>query len=504
MDSPCLSGTPAPGLNLLLPTTEFSEVNYLCPQCHRQFSGWQRFSSHLTSSLHAVTACGECHRQFPALEKEIDCIVSHQRETQHFSLTRPVMLEADLRLSNPDPLTPTLAQFVCDCSRVFLTQSHLVTHLQEERFRRRASELKSSDDEESSDTHWAWLRPDLRRISTLLGGKHSESDAAPSDESARVSCVNCGFSIVASLWSRQSAAEHDATCSSPALTVADISMSSFALRFPAVASAASAVPIQARPSHGIMYQCPECFFIFLSWARMEKHLTQTKHSLRFCRECHAHLNPRGQLQARDHTEITGHVDFIGEHRSKKDYEVIVNTFDPAMVQIVDVALPSVQSQTLQERICFQCPAPSCFELFVTMPELEEHFRETRHSVMFCDVCKDHVKISTPRRSGVVTHEHPIKVKGGKSSAPSTPPSPASEDPGEGNEGSFTLRRGDDFRVVTSNSEMIRRFGHRFVECSMCHLAVEVERHKAHYESTECEGVWARTFLQQQGQAASKS
>lgn len=446
---------------------------------------------------------------------------------------------------------PSVQQLICDCSRIFLTQAELLTHLQDEMGSGRgkvraesastvaqeAVEQKEENDdscstevasvdhprlkkqkEEEAEVHWAWLGPDLRIISVALAAASPPSpSAAQTDTTTMISCRTCAFATAAHAW-RAAAAVHDARCPHPDLGVDGAApLSSFALRCPAVPSMLHEVPVSERASCFVMFQCPDCSFIFLSWARMEKHLTQSRHGLRFCRDCNAHLNPRGQLQARDHKDITGHSDFLNEHRSKKDYEVVVNRLSPGMKATVDVPIGAVYTQTLNERICFQCPAaPRCWEIFTTMPELEEHFRVTRHNVMFCRVCQDWVKITSPHRSGIVTHAHPVRTSdtnvelqqqraaaGEALASGPAAPAPVSVDE-EAAGGSLVLRPGDDFRVVTSNEELLQCFGHRFTACPVCNVAVEISRREQHIRSTACDSAVCRTqWLQQQQHDADK-
>lgn len=439
---------------------------------------------------------------------------------------------------------PSVQQFICDCSRIFLTQAEILAHLRDEmrsssgkaRVRSasavakeavkkreerddslstkvasvdRPARAKKKQEEEEADVHWAWLGPDLRAISVAL---------VSASISTMIRCQTCLFSTAAHAWGA-SAAAHDARCAKHDLVVDGAApLSSFALRCPSAPSMLHEVPVSERASCFVMFQCPDCCFIFLSWARMEKHLTQSRHGLRFCRDCNAHLNPRGQLQARDHKDITGHSDFLNEHRSKKDYEVVVNRLSPGMKVTVDIPIGAVNARTLNERICFQCPAaPRCWEIFTTMPDLEEHFRVTRHNVMFCRVCQDWVKITSPHRSGIVTHAHPVRTSDtdvdlqpqqpnalsgeAVASGPSAPaPVPVNEAAG----GSLLLRPGDDLRVVTSNEELLQCFSSRFTACPVCKIAVEISKRAQHLRSTACDGAVCRTqWLKQEQRDADK-
>ena len=461
-----------------------ANASYFCPECQRHFNDWLRLSAHLAAAQHTLASCGECHEVFPPLQWDITPVLTHQMETQHISLTRPVRVESDFLVSNPDPQSPAHAQYACDCTRVFLSQSQLLEHLARECDKRHPrTGVASSGQRNRSDsdldrpeqpeldfekTHWFRLGPELRdvtehvRTATSGGVSADPTEQQPSDvDKFRCHCDTCA----ADLLSTGALAQHERVCPKPDLIINGVKLSSFAVRLPPVLSTLRQIDSSAQAGYGILYQCPECFFIFSSWARMERHLNASKHSLGFCRGCHVHLNPRGQMQSKDHGAVTGHTDIIGEHRSKRDYEVVVNIGDPCIAAIVDVALETVNAITLLERVCFQCPQPNCHELFVRPLDLEEHFFSTRHDIMRCETCNERVVVA---KSGVFSHEHPITAMV-----------------------DYTLKPGDDFRVLVTDQLMVERFSHKFVQCRVCLTAVERSRAVAHTGSIECEEAAAR-------------
>ena len=159
-----------------------------------------------------------------------------------------------------------------------------------------------------------------------------------------------------------------------------------------------------------MYQCPECFTIASHWPRMLQHLINTTHTLPMCVDCNATFCPSSEGTEK-HFQQTRHGRILGVFHLETHYEVVVDLTDPRIVQLIDEPKDSIPQELRQKssaRIVFQCPDPTCLEVFSTAEALDYHLQQKGHGIVVCTypACGRKIRVW---RGEVVRHEHSLDL-----------------------------------------------------------------------------------------------
>lgn len=436
------------------PAADPTAARFRCPDCANVISTWTQMTRHLDATKHSLARCAECALPLkcygPAQPQR------HEKMTGHRGLVGIFRQKADYMVAAGGRASPWAAshthtrQYRCYCGVSFLHPLHIAEHLinvhRSESFKDCACQECGVEGDVATmlqhmDTHEA----------------HNEFDIPGLDEEEYLVRLPRGTQPCIIMPSSDTAAAP----TSPFHTDRDATVS-FSTPQPVSSStpSASGAPSasSASSSHRILYQCPDCWYLFSSWVRIEDHLTKSKHGLAFCRDCGKHLRPRIRG---DHTSTTGHRNLVGVHLSRRDYEVLVNIEDPGLKAQID-APPAFDANVASEsRMVYQCPLPSCRAVFTSYAKFEDHMIGSRHGSVTCDVC--FVECNVVDAAALREHEHPLTIPAHLAS----------------------IQCAEDCSVVTSNAELIELFPDVFARCTQCHHAVPCALMSRHEGSAVC-------------------
>lgn len=212
----------------------------------------------------------------------------------------------------------------------------------------------------------------------------------------------------------------------------------------------------------LLYQCPECLFIFSSWSQWEHHVRVTKHSQPYCVDCSKILG-KFLTEGGGHTELTGHLRIVGEQPTKETHLRLIDSANSRYRGCIDT--PEAQSafnpgDVMQ--IVLQCPVSECTKIFPTAEAFAEHVAETRHGVTMCSLCATEVR---PIDHEIADHPHAI--------------------PELSHELWFLRDPTESCAVEIRESAMLAYYAPQVVRCGACSKVIFRELMNAHRGSDEC-------------------
>jgi len=160
-------------------------------------------------------------------------------------------------------------------------------------------------------------------------------------------------------------------------------------------------PGQPKRNGRLLYQCPDCRYLFSSWSQWEHHVRVTKHSQPFCCDC-GKIVGKFATDTMNHTVQTGHTRVVGRQPSKESHLRLVDANIARYEALIDNPDAQAKSPGDVTRYIHQCPMESCSKVFADEVGFDAHIATTGHGVTRCSVCNTDVG---PR--DVASHPHAI-------------------------------------------------------------------------------------------------
>ena len=382
-------------------------TKFQCPDCLRVFATWTQITKHLDVTKHSLARCAECDlvlRCYGAAQP-----LRHEKITGHRGVVGMFRAKPDYCLDVTGP--PSVRQYKCpNCPLWFLHPLHIARHFNEEHHANIACPPCAA----CKQSFGSFKDAITHRLQTAHDQfNFSVDDSAQLDE------------FLVRLYYRRQIEE----------------------------------PTTSGDCR-ILYQCPDCFLLFTSWTKAERHLSRTKHTLPFCMECQQHLKPKGANTNDGHAQSQDHHTIIGEQKCKSDYEVLVDVRLDEMVELIDNDDLAQLVEKEHERVVYQCPL--CHAVFTGFIAFEEHVVYSRHGVIRCDACDQDVTI---------LHSHFLKHT--KHTIPNVP------------SWWSKIKYGEDFRVCIGELELLEFYPEQFMRCAECQCVVEVSHLKQHQGMQAC-------------------
>ncbi|KEG14475.1 hypothetical protein DQ04_00441000 [Trypanosoma grayi] len=290
------------------------DPSFRCLECLNVFPTWTKLTQHLERTMHFSARCVECDLQLRCYGPSQP--YRHEETTGHRGISGVFYTRLDYRLDQP----PVLAhpQYRCECRVSFVSSLHIALHL------RTDHGVTSVPDEATCLT--------CKKRGTL-------AEMATHRLERLLAKENCVFDIPGFVASRY-------LVSRPRLPP---------------------WPAQEKP-YIVLYQCPLCSLLFLSWNDMQQHIATTGH----CRDV---LPSTAVCLSRAQYGTGGHA------LSSEDFEVLVDKSDPKLCALIQRSLPEGSGTGSDDDdlvLGFQCPEESCRRLFLTHGELLDHMEMEGH------------------------------------------------------------------------------------------------------------------------------
>lgn len=411
------------------PTLDPAAVRFRCPDCANVISTWTQMTRHLDATKHSLACCAECGVALkcygPAQPQR------HEKMTGHRGILGTFRQKGDYAMhphwdgyytTNSRWQTP---QYRCFCGISFLHSLHLAEHLV------KAHEAPSFGTCSCQECGMEGTVAEML-IHMAQNETHNEIDIPELHAECYLHTGTCG----------RYPNEHVAS---------NIVQGADGTSQPSTTDGNAAAS-----NYRILYQCPDCLVICTSWVRLEEHLIRLKHGLSFCVQCDRFLRPRGRSE--NHTATSGHKNIVGEHMSRRDYEVLVNMDDPALVRSIE---PEHFNDPVRTRVVFQCPVPDCRRVYPALSQLNDHLVATRHATMNCPEC--FALVSALDDGGFKGHAHPMEVP----------------------DYLEHITSHEDLVVLATDDQLISVFGSEYSKCDNCNRAVPTVDLERHTKGSQC-------------------
>lgn len=420
------------------PSLDPTAMKFRCPDCANVISTWTQMTRHLDATRHSLARCAECQLTLkcygPAQPQR------HEKMTGHRGMIGIFRQKADYS-TNVHPRRRCFnPQYRCVCGISYLHPLHLADHLTTVHKITPFNEVTCQECGVEGDvvTMLAHMAQNELHVEYDINGLEEEDFVVRlPGHLVEDPAAGATAAVVAGSSSTTSGTTPTALLGNQPLSTAVNG---------------------AESTYRILYQCPDCCFIFTSWVRMEEHLLKARHGIAFCLECRRHLRP---CVRDDHMMLTGHKNIAGQHMTRREYEVLVNLDDPDYKSMMDV--PEANDENMSTtRLVYQCPVPSCLCAFATLSRLEEHMQFSRHGSVVCPECM--MEISVLDHHEFHHHQHPL---------PAIP--------------SYLARitSDDDFVVCATEAELQTHFPHEFERCGCCNKSIHKNVMEWHKSSTLC-------------------
>ncbi|ORC89779.1 uncharacterized protein TM35_000113130 [Trypanosoma theileri] len=336
--SPPATTTVSTSTTALTPPASNSSPILQCPECFNVFLTWTKFTQHLETTQHYSARCVECRELLKCFGPKFP--YRHEALTGHRGILGTFYVRDDYRLDHPPHLT--LPQYCCECLVVFLTPLALAEHLR-------------------NDHH----------VTAIKDKAH---------------CLTCGiYGTIAEMTVHRMDKLNLKEVHK--FEVMGLNAAKYLKRCPQLPPWPQEVK-----SYIILYQCPVCVLLFVSWDLVERHMATTGH----CKDIHLLVRAR-----------PGHREGGDEVLSAEEFEVLVDKDDPEMAALICETLPEPNSTNQEEKkkrkkkddkkddkdkdnkddddddhlVVFQCPEEDCARVFLTHGELFEHMEKDGHHPM---------------------------------------------------------------------------------------------------------------------------
>jgi uncharacterized C2H2 Zn-finger protein len=225
------------------------------------------------------------------------------------------------------------------------------------------------------------------------------------------------------------------------------------------------MPNETKRRARLLYQCPECFYIFSSWSQWEHHVRVTKHSQPYCVECNKILG-RFASEGTGHTLQTGHTRVLGVQPTKETHLRLIDTTITRYHDFIDN--PDAQAAYYPGdpmQAVYQCPLAECGAVFTDVQDLDAHADSSGHGVLVCDICHETVRIHD---GTIPRHPHAI---------PNLPC-----------ELWFLRDPSESCLVEMRESVLLAYYSEQFARCPECTLVLSKEQLEAHRRTDACVAV----------------